>query len=76
MLEAVEGIFRDGRVELREAPPNRQEARVIVTFLPPDSGDTAPAPPLSPADAQDLRLRLRSFTEDWDRPDMDVYDAL
>ncbi|HKI05292.1 MAG TPA: hypothetical protein VKK31_25145 [Thermoanaerobaculia bacterium] len=40
MLTTVEGVFRDGRVELREAPPGVEEARVIVTFLPesPESG--------------------------------------
>lgn len=34
MLTTVEGVFKDGRVELREAPPGVEEARVIVTFLP------------------------------------------
>lgn len=33
MLTAVEGIFRNGRVELRETPKNIEEARVVVTFL-------------------------------------------
>jgi hypothetical protein len=33
MLTAVEGVFRDGHVELREMPENIREARVIVTFL-------------------------------------------
>ena len=28
------------------------------------------------AQAADLRARLRTFEEDWNRPDMDVYDAL
>jgi hypothetical protein len=33
MLTTVEGVFRDGRIELRETPENIREARVIVTFL-------------------------------------------
>jgi hypothetical protein len=33
MLAAVEGIYRDGEVELLERPEGLQEARVIVTFL-------------------------------------------
>lgn len=37
MLTSVEGVFRDGRIELREAPPVVEEARVIVTFLPESS---------------------------------------
>jgi hypothetical protein len=76
MLDTVEGRFRDGRVELLEAPPSQEEARVIVTFLPPDGREIMPASPLTSDEAADLRVRLRSFAEDWDRPDMDVYDTL
>ncbi len=35
MLTTVEGVFRNGHVELRETPANIEEARVIVTFLEP-----------------------------------------
>lgn len=34
MLRSVEGVCRDGKVELQETPPDIREARVIVTFLP------------------------------------------
>jgi hypothetical protein len=34
MLTAVEGIYKDGEVELLERPEGLREARVIVTFLP------------------------------------------
>lgn len=34
MLSAVEGIYRNGEVELLERPEGLHEARVIVTFLP------------------------------------------
>lgn len=34
VLNAVEGIYRDGEVELLERPEGVREARVIVTFLP------------------------------------------
>ena len=53
MLTTVEGIFRDGHVELRETPENIQEARVIVTFL----GATR-VPDQVPATAEE---RLRAF---------------
>jgi len=36
MVRSVEGIYRDGKVELLEAAPMQGEARVIVTFLPAD----------------------------------------
>ncbi len=35
VLTAVEGIYKDGEVELLEHPEGLREARVIVTFLPP-----------------------------------------
>ena len=34
VLKAVEGIYKDGEVELLERPEELREARVIVTFLP------------------------------------------
>jgi hypothetical protein len=33
MLQAVEGIYRNGKIELTEAPQGVVESRVIVTFL-------------------------------------------
>ena len=33
MLQSVEGIYRNGKIELLETPSNLEEARVIVTFL-------------------------------------------
>ncbi len=35
VLTAVEGIYKDGEVELLERPEGLREARVVVTFLPP-----------------------------------------
>jgi hypothetical protein len=52
MLRVVEGIFRDGRVELREVPENVHEARVTVTFLATAASDEAPAT---------IEERLRAF---------------
>ncbi len=35
MLLTIEGIFKDGKVELSETPQGLREARVLVTFLGP-----------------------------------------
>lgn len=35
MLTTVEGIYKNGRVELLENPSDVQEARLLVTFLEP-----------------------------------------
>lgn len=34
MLTTVEGLFKQGRIELVEIPVGIEEARVLVTFLP------------------------------------------
>jgi hypothetical protein len=33
MLQAIEGVYKDGKVELTEIPEGISESRVIVTFL-------------------------------------------
>lgn len=76
MVRSVEGVYRNGKVELLETPPDVTDARVIVTFLSPPGPIDLPERGISPGQAADLRSRLASFAEDWQRPDMDVYDAV
>ncbi|MCJ8282168.1 MAG: hypothetical protein MJK14_20620 [Rivularia sp. ALOHA_DT_140] len=33
MLKSVEGIYKDGKIELSELPSDVKQSRVIVTFL-------------------------------------------
>ena len=74
MLKSVEGIYRKGRIHLAEAPADVQdETRVIVTFLGPSSIDL-PARGINESQAADLRGRLASFVEEWESPEMDLYD--
>lgn len=40
MLTTVEGIYREGRVELTEKPQGVEEAKVLVTFLPDNTAGT------------------------------------
>lgn len=75
MSKAVEGIYRDGKVELLETPPDVTEARVMVTFLTEGEIDLEERG-IKEAQAADLRARLRTFAEDWERPEMEAYDAL
>ncbi len=35
MLQSIEGIYKQGNIELSELPDNVSESRVIVTFLEP-----------------------------------------
>ena len=74
MSKTIEGVYRDGRIELSEVPCDvRNETPVIVTFLDPSRIDLR-ARGIDEARAADLRARLSTFAEDWDSPDMDVYD--
>ncbi len=77
MLKTVEGIYREGKIELLEPVPEGATGRVIVTFI------SSPGTIINLAErgidvdqAADLRRRLAGFVEDWQRPEMDAYDAL
>jgi hypothetical protein len=75
MLQSVRGICRDGRVELLERPPQGADGQVIVTFLTSKPVSLAERG-IDEQQAADLRQRLAAFAEDWERPEMDVYDDL
>jgi hypothetical protein len=70
----VEGVYRNGQIELPVLPAEIGQSRVLVTFLEPVEVDLA-ARGIDPAQAADLRARLSAFAEDWERPEMDIYDA-
>jgi hypothetical protein len=76
MLKSVEGIYKDGKVELLETPDDVEEARVIVTFLPSSGSIDLRARGMTEEEAADLRARLKPFAEDWERPEMAGYGAL
>ena len=76
MLQAVEGIYREGKVELLEKPPDVSEARVVVMFLPIDGTIDLRTHGISETEAAELRSRWGAAAEDWDRPKMDVYNDL
>lgn len=75
MLRSIEGIFREGKIELLESAPANLEGKVIITFLNSAPVDLAEKG-ISEEQAASLRERLRTFADDWDRPEMDVYDAV
>jgi hypothetical protein len=76
VLTTVEGIVRDGKVELAELPPAAEGAHVLVTFLTNPVDVDLRERGIGEAEAADLRWRLQSIAEDWDRPEMAVYDEL
>ncbi|HBB93979.1 MAG TPA: hypothetical protein DC054_01190 [Blastocatellia bacterium] len=72
---SIEGIYRNGKIELSETPTDVEEARVIVTFVSENSIDLSDRG-LDEAAAANLLARLHTFADDWDRPEMGAYDAL
>ncbi len=76
MMKAVEGIYRNGKVELTEPLDAAEGSRVIVTCVlgagPVDLQERG----IDETQAADLRRRLGAFAEDWDRPEMAAYDEL
>ncbi len=74
MLVTVQGVYRNGKVELTEPPNNvRDETRVVVTFLEPTGIDLMTRG-IDEKQAAELRARLATFVEDWDSPEMSIYD--
>jgi hypothetical protein len=69
----IEGTYKDGKVELAEKPPQVNHSRVLVTFLESNGIDLRTRG-IDEAQAAELRARLRTFTEDWERPEDDIYD--
>ena len=73
MLTSVEGIYRNGQIELGEPPalvPNGTP--VIVTFM--GAGDIdLDMKGISESQAAELRAALGTFA-DWDKPEMDIYN--
>jgi hypothetical protein len=76
MVKSVEGIYRNGKVELVEPLAEAEGSRVIVTWVhsaePVDLRERG----IDEVQAADLRRRLAQIGEDWDRPEMAAYDEL
>ena len=76
MVKSVEGIHRNGRVELMELLAEAEGSRVIVTWVNPAEPVDLRERGIDEIQAADLRRRLAPFAEDWDRPEMAAYDEL
>lgn len=74
MVKSIEGVYRNGKIELTELPGEvHDDTRVIVTFLE-TSAINLQKHGIDEAQAAELRAQLGSFAEEWDSPDMALYD--
>jgi hypothetical protein len=76
MLVSVRGVYRDGKIELRDKLPDVNSAEVIVTFLTNESAVDLSSYGLTQPQVLELRERLATFEEDWNAPGMEAYDKL
>jgi hypothetical protein len=82
MMKSVKGVYRNGKVELveplaeAEAEAEAEGSRVIVTWVHSADPIDLRERGIDESQAADLRRRLASFAEDWDRPEMAAYDEL
>lgn len=68
----VEGIYKDGKIELLETVSEVKHAKVLVTFLENSDIDLQ-ALGIDKTEAKELREKFASF-EDWNDPALDVYN--
>lgn len=70
----IEGIYKNGQVVLAETPEEVAESRVLVTFLNTRYIDLQELG-ISKEEAAALRGKFDTIAEDWERPEMDIYDV-
>jgi hypothetical protein len=68
----VEGIYKDGKIELLETISEVKQAKVLVTFLENSDVDLKTLD-IDETQAAELREKFASF-EDWNDPALDVYN--
>lgn len=73
-MTSMEGIYRNGKIEFPQLPTNiNDETRVIVTFI--ESNDIELSDyGIERLQAEALRANLGSFADDWNSPEMSIYD--
>ena len=68
----VEGIYKDGKIELLKTVSEGKQSKVLITFL--ESSDVnLRTLGISKEEASELREKFATF-EDWNDPALDVYN--
>jgi len=74
MLKTIEGTYHNGQIELSEKPADfLDNTRVIVTFLESKSIDLR-SRGMDTHQIRELRAKFSTIAEDWNDPEMSVYD--
>jgi len=70
----IEGTYKNGKIILTETPTQVSESKVLVTFLEIKEINLSERG-IGKNQAAELKTRFSSIAEDWNRPEMDVYDV-
>ena len=70
----IEGTYKNGQIVLTETPSQVSEAKVLVTFLETKEIVLSERG-IGKDQAAELKGKLNTITEDWNRPEMDIYDV-
>ena len=74
MLTSFEGLYRNGQIKITDLPTGMPDGtKVIVTFLKSDEINLESLG-INRSDAQILLASLFTFAEEWDSPEMSIYD--
>jgi hypothetical protein len=74
MLTTVQGTYHNGYVELTEQLSGVPEGTpAIITFVRPNDIDLL-SQGISKEQSQVLKANLASFADDWNSPEMNIYD--
>ncbi len=73
-MQTVEGIYKNGQIVLTETPSDITESKVLVTFLETKQINLQERG-ISKEQAAELRSKFSAIAEDWNRPEMDIYDV-
>lgn len=68
----IEGIYKDGKIELLETVSEITQSKVLVTFLDGNDVDLKTLG-IDQKEASELREKFASF-EDWSDPALDIYN--
>ena len=70
----IEGTYKNGQIVLTETPSQVSEAKVLVTFLETKEIVLSERG-IGKDQAAELKGKLNTITEDWNRKEMDIYDV-
>jgi hypothetical protein len=74
MLETIEGVYRDGKIEFLRTPRDVSgDTPVMETFLASNSINLRDRG-IDEEQAAVLLASLTTFAEDWESPEMNAYD--